>query len=55
MAVAPPDIQDTTFGNTKNYYESDWPKHLLVPIGCKEKYKSHHNWGRFAIIEETEF
>ncbi len=55
MAVAPPDIQDTTFGNTKNYYASDWPKHLLVPVGCKEKYKSHHNWGRFAIIEETEF
>lgn len=49
MAVTPPNISSTTFGF------SSWPEHLLVPIGCKEKYASKSYWGDFTIIEETEF
>ena len=51
MAVTPPNIGETTFG----YFNRSWPEHLLVPIGCKEKYENGSNWDDFTIIEETEF
>lgn len=53
MAVTPPSIYYYTFGDEG--YNSSWPEHLLVPIGCKEKYERANYWDDFTIIEETEF
>lgn len=55
MAITPPMIDQRTFGYAVSGGSSSWPKHLLVPIGCKEKYESADYWRYFTIIEETEF
>lgn len=56
MATVPPEIDYSSFGgNSYNDPNYTWPTHLLVPIGCKAKYKNKNYWEYFTTIEETEF